>query len=398
MSQLPARFGVALTLALLVSLAMACSRSGMMSPGRSETAGAGSPVSGSSAAGPGAATTGAAATGAVPFAAFPPRNEPFAFRQDLEAKYRDGLRRSPTSTFVDLEGDIVWIQEYLRYRVGGCSHADAESRVFAQISGGGVQPVCSSTESPFPPRNEPFAFRQDLETRYRDVLRRSATSSFVDIEGDIVWIQEYLRYRVSSCGHQDAETKVFIQIDGRGVQADCKPTVTTTTTTTTTSTIPGTTTSFAGTWRGSIRSTSCSASGVFASLCISNPLLSDTLTLVLNQSGTSVSGTIDVGGVTAPASGSAQGNRLVISGSTVSSGVTVTYDSWDTSVSGTSMTGGFAVTFSASGASGTWRYAVSLVGVTRTSSSAFLMSDVQGSSSDGLAALARRAAAVLRIR
>src|ERR1700730_2479841 len=45
---------------------------------------------------------------------FPPRNETFLFRQDLEAKYRDGLRRSSSQTFVDLEGDIVWTQEYLR--------------------------------------------------------------------------------------------------------------------------------------------------------------------------------------------------------------------------------------------------------------------------------------------
>src|ERR1700687_2931196 len=50
---------------------------------------------------------------------FPPRNETFVFRLQLEAKYRDGLNRSPTTTFVDNEGDIVWDQEYLRYRVSG---------------------------------------------------------------------------------------------------------------------------------------------------------------------------------------------------------------------------------------------------------------------------------------
>ena len=69
-----------------------------------------------------AAGTAGDASGVI---AFPPRNEPFAFREELERKYRDGLRRSPSSTYVDLEGDIVWTQEYLRYRVNECDHATA---------------------------------------------------------------------------------------------------------------------------------------------------------------------------------------------------------------------------------------------------------------------------------
>jgi predicted small lipoprotein YifL len=97
--------------------------------------------------------------------AFPPRNEPFMFREELERKYRDGLRRSPSSTYVDLEGDIVWTQEYLRYRVNRCDHATAAQKVLDQIDGRGIAPVCGeasqSAAVPFPPRNEPYAFRQD---------------------------------------------------------------------------------------------------------------------------------------------------------------------------------------------------------------------------------------------
>jgi hypothetical protein len=74
--------------------------------------------------------------------AFPPRNEPFAFRDELERKYRDGLRRSPSSTYVDLEGDIVWTQEYLRYRVNRCDHAAAAQKVLDQIDGKGIAPTC----------------------------------------------------------------------------------------------------------------------------------------------------------------------------------------------------------------------------------------------------------------
>lgn len=157
---------------------------------------------------------------------FPPRNEPFDFRQQLETKYRTGLGRPATSSYVDIEGDIVWTQEYLRYRVNGCGHPDSVQKVFSQIDGMGIAPVCNANIPPgtvaFPPRNEPFDFRQQLEQKYRVGLGRSPSTTFVDIEGDIVWTQEYLRYRVNSCGHSVSVTKVFDQIDGRGIQPTCR--------------------------------------------------------------------------------------------------------------------------------------------------------------------------------
>jgi len=157
---------------------------------------------------------------------FPPRNEPLAFRTALETKYRDGLRRPSVQTYVDQEGTVVWTQEYLRYRVNLCSHADAVSRVLSQIDGQGIPATCGTANTAtFPPRNEPLAFMIELEAKYRDGLRRPSGPSFVDVEGNIVWTQEYLRYRVSSCSHADAQQRVFDQIDGRGVQADCTPVV-----------------------------------------------------------------------------------------------------------------------------------------------------------------------------
>ena len=108
------------------------------------------PVTGPSAApsglGAAASPAGADAPGVI---AFPPRNEPFAFREELEGKYRDGLRRSPSSTYVDLEGDIVWTQEYLRYRVNRCGHAAATQKVMSQIDGRGIAPVCTDALSGF---------------------------------------------------------------------------------------------------------------------------------------------------------------------------------------------------------------------------------------------------------
>lgn len=155
---------------------------------------------------------------------FPPRSEPLLFRTALEAKYRDGLRRSPVQTYVDQEGTVVWVQEYLRYRVNLCPHAEAVLRVFRQIDGQGVQPTCGTVSTAtFPPRQEPVDFMVQLEAKYRDGLRRPAGASSVDVEGNVIWTQEYLRYRVAACGHSEAQQKVFDQIDGRGVASDCQP-------------------------------------------------------------------------------------------------------------------------------------------------------------------------------
>jgi matrixin len=156
---------------------------------------------------------------------FPPRDESFDFRKELEVKYRDGLGRGPTSTYVDSEGDIVWTQEYLRYRVYRCSHQQAIDRVLTQIDGNAAPPVCGNPVAgavQFPPRDEPLDFRNQLETKYRNGLGRGPTSTTVDREGDVVWTQEYLRYRVNSCGHGVAVQSVFAQIDGRPAPPVCR--------------------------------------------------------------------------------------------------------------------------------------------------------------------------------
>lgn len=280
---------------------------------------------------------------------FPPRNEPLAFRGALETKYRDGLRRGAVQSFVDQEGTVVWTQEYLRYRVNLCPHSEAVIRVFRQIDGQGIQPICGTTSTAiFPPRNEPFDFMIQLEAKYRDGLRRPAQSSFVDVEGNIIWTQEYLRYRVSGCSHALAQTRVFDQIDGRGVQPDCASAGL-----------------FTGTFRGTARSTACTSGGAGGTVCSQVPVLVDTLTLVLQQSGSVVTGTVNLGGFPAQVTGTATGNRLTgFSGRTTSQGITIDYDRWDTTLSGSSMSGTFSVGLSGPG--GFAQYAMTLVGVSRT--------------------------------
>jgi hypothetical protein len=154
---------------------------------------------------------------------FPPRNEPNAFYQDLQGVYRDYLRRGQTApSYVDPEGANVWLTEYFRFYLNGCSHQEAMARTLAEIESGATQPTCGKENLVFPPRNLPYEFQLRLEDTYRTMLNRSQSLYYVDSEGTNVWIAEYLRYRVAgACNHTEAESKVFAQIKGGGVQSTC---------------------------------------------------------------------------------------------------------------------------------------------------------------------------------
>src|SRR5918993_1938642 len=154
---------------------------------------------------------------------FPGRDQSFDFRNQLETKYQTGLGRSAAPTFVDREGEVVWTQEYMRYRTNGCDHATATQRVLAQIDGQPAGQVCGAPPDgliAFPPRTDSFDFRRQLEAKYQQ-FGRGFSQSAVDAEGGVIWTQEYLRYRVNQCDHPTSVQKVFSQIDGGGVAATC---------------------------------------------------------------------------------------------------------------------------------------------------------------------------------
>src|SRR5688572_10884107 len=156
---------------------------------------------------------------------FPSRADSFDFRNQLETKYQTGLNRAPSQTYVDREGEVVWVQEYIRYRVNGCDHATAVARVMAQIDGCAPGGICAENRdslSLLPPRNESLDFRRQLEEKYR-AMGRPLQSTYVDAEGSVIWTQEYLRYRVNDCDHAVSVQKVFQQIDGGAVSDTCVP-------------------------------------------------------------------------------------------------------------------------------------------------------------------------------
>ena len=163
-------------------------------------------------------------TGVAGNVTFPPRNEPNDFFIQLLAVYQNELGAAPSPTYVDSEGAVIWLTEYARQRVGQCDHGTATENTLLQITGEGGTLVCARTPTgaiPFPPRNEGLLFMNALDAAYRDTLGRSLGSSVVNNEGAVVWVLEYLRYRLNGCNHGDATTKVLQQIRGLGIQPVC---------------------------------------------------------------------------------------------------------------------------------------------------------------------------------
>jgi hypothetical protein len=156
--------------------------------------------------------------------AFPPRNEPNDFFNQLIAVYGGELHAAPSATYVDSEGAVIWLTEYARQRVGRCGHDAATTHTLNQVTSSASTLVCAKTPAgpiPFPPRNEGLLFMNDLDATYRYSLRRPLGTSLVDNEGAVVWVLEYLRYRLNGCNHTDATTKVLQQIRGLGIQPVC---------------------------------------------------------------------------------------------------------------------------------------------------------------------------------
>jgi hypothetical protein len=90
-------------------------------------------------------------------------------------------------------------------------------KVFGQVDRGTIAPVCAGLPTSvvtFPPYADTADVRQQLDARYRDMLRRTPSPAYVDGEGAIVWTPEYLRYRVGGCDDVTARAAVRAEIGG----------------------------------------------------------------------------------------------------------------------------------------------------------------------------------------
>lgn len=138
-----------------------------------------------------------------------PRADRVAFRRTMENLYR-GRGGRTTRTFVDIDGIGIWTAEYYWYRVSYCDHATATARVFAQIEGRGVQPVCAEPASINlrASLDDSDAFRAALEIEYRDVLRSSPIDSYLDADADSIWMITYVDARFDGMNHAQATAKI----------------------------------------------------------------------------------------------------------------------------------------------------------------------------------------------
>ena len=156
---------------------------------------------------------------------YPQRSDTLDFRQQLESKYAS-KGRTPAQTYVDMDGEVAWIQEYHRYRVNGCDHDTATRNALAQVDGAAPPQVCAVRFFPetaiYPSREDSVDFRRQLGAKYQ-AMGRNAQSA-VDAEGAGIWISEYLRYRTSGCDHASAVQKTLAQVDGGAAAATCAST------------------------------------------------------------------------------------------------------------------------------------------------------------------------------
>jgi hypothetical protein len=149
----------------------------------------------------------------------------FAFRNSLETGYASVLARSATNgIYVDLEGQAVWMQEYIRYRSNGCGHIESISRVLQQIDGALARGICEAPseyfEAAFPNRADVVDALRLIDQRYQAMARALGLST-VDLEGAAIWIAEYLRYRANGCDHATAVEKVLVQLQGAPPPPTC---------------------------------------------------------------------------------------------------------------------------------------------------------------------------------
>ena len=124
---------------------------------------------------------------------------------------------------------------------------------------------------------------------------------------------------------------------------------------------------FTGIWQGNWQRTSCTETGGAVGVACGQTPTSGVLRLTFTQSGSSVSGNVEVASFVIPGSGSVNGSgTLTFTGSAHLQNATETISNWSTTRSGTSMNGSFTLAIVADNtAFGTQTVVLMLQNVTR---------------------------------
>jgi hypothetical protein len=138
------------------------------------------------------------------------------FAKRLEGVYREVLGRPPATLAAPLGEAGAAIGDYLGYRASGCASVSAAARARANLAGLPAPPCAAPGSAGLPGRDEALAFRRELERTAADLGLEAAPSS-VDLEGQAVWVHEFVTLRRRGCSPEDATERIVGEITGRNV-------------------------------------------------------------------------------------------------------------------------------------------------------------------------------------
>jgi hypothetical protein len=138
------------------------------------------------------------------------------FAKRLEGVYREVLGRPAAIMAAPLGEAAAAIGDYLGYRARGCDNPSAAARARANLAGLPAPPCAASGSAGLAGREEVLAFRRELERTAADLGLQAAPSS-VDLEGQAVWVHEFVTLRRRGCSSEDTTERIVGEITGRNV-------------------------------------------------------------------------------------------------------------------------------------------------------------------------------------
>jgi hypothetical protein len=153
----------------------------------------------------------------LPRSRLPDAAEFARFHAALNETYKSALGRAAHDAPGPTESRVEALVGYVAYRREGCSHEEAEWRMLERLDTGRAPTPCSSPSlhPVMPPADQTLAFAN----RVGDVLssRRGVvtTPTYVDTEGEAVWLQAYIAERARGGREIDARDTVLRAIRGQ---------------------------------------------------------------------------------------------------------------------------------------------------------------------------------------
>ncbi len=147
-------------------------------------------------------------------AALPPPTELVSFLALLDGEYRTGLGRPPQISPAPAEERVGAMVRYLSYRLGGCAHGEAREKTLNEARGSAEFRYCAndSFTRALPPADDAYAVRVALESVYRERALRADITTWVDVEGEAVWLLAYAEHRRRGLNAVDASEHVLAAV------------------------------------------------------------------------------------------------------------------------------------------------------------------------------------------